>query len=237
MRTVDPVGQDLDVSLLLPRGRPTGAVLFVHGLGSDRTGSLERAQAVTDQLGAACLAFDLAGHGTRRGDDVTRVTPRHHLAELVVAHDTLAEAAGGVAVGVCGASYGAYLAALLPAERPVARLLLRAPGLYPDDELDVPLADGRRSRVVSSSRLRASARAFGGEVLVVESEHDEVIPHAVVDAYLTLFPQARREVLAGTGHVLQEPQAKQAFLALVLRWAAPHRAPAPARGSSGSTQP
>jgi hypothetical protein len=38
-------------------------ILFVHGLRSDQIGYRIRARTVAGALGAACLTFDLSGHG------------------------------------------------------------------------------------------------------------------------------------------------------------------------------
>ena len=109
-------------------------------------------------------------------------------------------------VGVCAASYGAYLSALLVSRRPVERLLLRAPALYADDDLHTPLGRRRASRAdVRAPVLFQGFAGFGGDIMVLESERDEFIPHAVVEAYLEAFPRARHDVIAGATHALTEP--------------------------------
>jgi hypothetical protein len=56
------------------------------------------------------------------------------------------------------------------------------------------------------------------EVLLLESECDEVIPHGVIETYLRGCPKARHEVLAGAQHTLRDPVWESAFVAVVLRW-------------------
>jgi uncharacterized protein len=119
-------------------------LVFVHGLDSDQSGYRDRALAAAAELDAVCLTFDLSGHGRSTGA-LDELSARDHLGDVIAVTDALV---GQVAVdpnrlGVCGASYGAYLAALLRAERPVQRLLLRAPALYGDDVFDMPIADRR----------------------------------------------------------------------------------------------
>ena len=184
-------------------GRP--AILFVHGLHSDQRANRRRALAAAREFDAVCLTFDLGGHGRSEGDS-ERLAPADHLSDLRVAADALLQV-GAVdqrRLGVCGASYGAYLSALLVVERPVRRLLLRAPALYPDEDLlGAPLSQRRafRQTVVSSQALRGLER-FDGATLVVESEHDETIPPAVVAAYVAAAPDARHELLARAPHAL-----------------------------------
>jgi pimeloyl-ACP methyl ester carboxylesterase len=120
-------------------------------------------------------------------------------------------------VGVVGASYGGYLAALLTARRPVARLALRAPALYEDASVDVPRAlRGRSDDPPGASSAVDALRSFHGAVLIVESEHDESVPPAMLAAYRSARPDARRVVIAGAGHELSQPEWRQAFLSALL---------------------
>lgn len=187
---------------------PSGAgVLFVHGLGSDRSTNIERAQALADAHGITSLAVDLRGHGDSAGR-LSQVTPRENLDDVRVAFDALV-AHPDVDVrraGVCGASYGAYLSVLLTRQRPVARLLLRAPALYADDRLDATLAQRRTGSSAASPLFADALRRLDVPVLLVESENDEVITPAMVAAYLIGQPRIDRVVLAGASHALTDPR-------------------------------
>ena len=120
-------------------------------------------------------------------------------------------------VGVCGASYGAYLSVLLSAERPVARLLLRAPALYADDSLDAVLAAPSGGEHVGLPAFVHALRALPMPVLLVESEHDEVISPAIVATYLAAQPAIDRVVLPGAGHALTDPAWRADFQRLLDR--------------------
>jgi uncharacterized protein len=195
-------------------------LLFLHGLHSDQTGYRARAEAASLRLGAVCLTVDLGGHG--RSDGAREdLSPRNHLDDALAAYDALL-ASGGVdqqRVGVCGASYGAYLTALLVQRRPVRRVLLRAPSLYPDQWLDVPL---RLRQPLGSppatSAAQRSLAAFDGDVLVLESGADEVISHATVEAYLSATRRARLEVIPEATHRLTNPAWEATFVRLLLEW-------------------
>ncbi len=203
-------------------GATKAGVLFLHGWKSSRRSYLPRAAAVTADCGAECLAFDLSGHGDNATAPAESFSPCRHLEETVAAYDELAarEGVDPGRIGVCGASYGGYLAALLVAERPVASLLVRAPALYPDAAFELPPV-ARRTELVTSAEARPlrNLAAFPGPVLVVESERDEVIPHEVVAAYLASRPGIRYEVIAGAAHALSEPAWNEEFLRLILEWA------------------
>jgi pimeloyl-ACP methyl ester carboxylesterase len=190
-------------------------VLLVHGMGSDRGTNVERAVALADHLGVTALALDLGGHGDSEGR-LSHVTPRQNLHDVSVGYDAVSDLPGVQRVAVVGASYGAYLAVLLTASRPVHRLVLRAPALYADGLLDTPLG-GRRRGDATSPAVAALGR-YPGPVLVVQSEHDEVIPPWVVQAYCASRPGIRHVVLAGARHALTEPAWRQAFTSLVVEF-------------------
>ena len=103
----------------------------------------------------------------------------------------------GSAIAVVGSSYGGYLATILTSMRPVSWLALRAPALYIDTGWELPklqlhqdhdLRAYRRSFVEAATdrALRACA-AFKGDVLLLESEHDDFIPPAVIKSYRAAF--------------------------------------------------
>lgn len=202
-------------TLFVPAGaasRP--GLLFIHGFNSDQSGYQVRARAVNDTLDVVCLTFDLSGHGPS-GKGLDDLSPRDHLVDVIVAYDALAAhpAVDLTRIGVCGASYGGYLAALLAGHRAVRRRLLRAPALYDDDQFDEPLRVRRRSCAGDGSTMATrNLASFDGDVLILESGADEVIPHAVIAAYLRAYPGARHVTIPGAPHKLTEPAFRQRFL-------------------------
>lgn len=199
---------------------PRSGILFLHGLHSDQTGYLRRARIAARALDATCLTFDLSGHGASPGP-LDRLSLRDHLADALAAYDLLAGQSdvAPARIGLCGASYGGYLAAALTTRRPARRVLLRAPALYADDALDIPLSERPTvSGRPAADDLLHSLAGFRGEVLVVESECDEVIPHATIAAYARAFTRARATVIPDATHALTEPAWEEAFVGLVLDW-------------------
>jgi pimeloyl-ACP methyl ester carboxylesterase len=145
------------------------AILFIHGWASSQEGYLPRARALS-ALGFICLTFDLRGHGDSPRGGGTTATRKEFFDDVLAAYDFLISRPGVGAdrVGVVGASFGGYLGSLLTARRRVRWLALRAPANNPDAEL--------------GSAFEA-VRRFAGELLLIESERDEVIPHEVVEGY------------------------------------------------------
>ncbi len=208
--------------LFFPAERePSGAgILFIHGLGSDQRGYHRRAEAAAERLGATCLTFDLSGHGGS-GEPDEEFSPRDHLDDAAAAFDTLLDSGGVEAkrVGVCAASYGAYIAALLISIRAVRSLLLRAPALYPDSCLDRKDGASQSSlEAPSDSTALRGVAGYDGPIMVVESERDEIIPRAIVEAYLEVCRDGRHEVIPEAGHRLAEERWQVMFIDILINW-------------------
>jgi hypothetical protein len=179
---------------------------------------VQYAERTAEALGATCLTFDLGGHGESTGCR-DQLAPTNHLTDLLAAYDLLVEQDGVTPdrIGVCGGSYGAYLASFLLRYRRVSRLLLRAPALYEDDLFEIPLAQSRSlSAEVTASRLLHALQGFKGELLVIESENDKAIPPGVIDWYVDANKGALRSVLEGAGHVLVSETEQEAFVQAII---------------------
>jgi len=197
---------------------PGPALLFVHGRGSSQVGYLPRADALTKHLGVTCLTFDLTGHGG--SPTLADVTARDHLDDCEAAFDALAHHPGVDArrIGVCGASYGGYLSVLLSGRRDIARLLLRAPALYHDAAIDTPIdRRGTSSSDAVATQLFAGLARSRADVLIVESEYDEVISRSIIEAYLHGCPRAHHRILRGARHGLSEPD-EATFATILTDW-------------------
>src|SRR5947208_6591951 len=168
-------------------------VLCVRGWGGSQQQYLARAREVAG-LGCVCLTFDLRGHAQTHSQHAT-VSRDDNLQDVVAAYDVLARQPGvdSSAIAVVGSSYGGYLAAILTSLRAVRWLALRVPALYKDADWDLPkeqlreqqrLEAYRRQPVSADESVALKACAgFGGDVLLVESEHDATVPHQVIINY------------------------------------------------------
>lgn len=227
--TLEISGQTLDGTVLTP-AKLTPGVLFIHGWGGCQEQDLARAEEIA-QLGCVCFTFDLRGHA-RHDADRNRVTRSDGLADVTAAYDFLVSQPGVdlSAIAVVGTSYGGYLAALLTAERPVAWLALRVPALYPDSEWDVPKALLDRTEINRyrthfrsghQDRALAACEAFAGDVLIVESEYDDYVPHAAISSYMASFRRSRSlnyRILKGADHALQDEKQRKTYNTLLINW-------------------
>ncbi len=206
-------------------------VLFVHGWGGNQQQYLTRAREIA-ALGCVCLTFDLTGHAATQAQRET-VSRERNLQDVLSAYDTLAShrQVDRTAIAVVGSSYGGYLGAILTSMRPVKWLALRAPALYLDSGWQLPklqlhkdqdLRTYRRSLVpAESNRALRACLEYEGDVLLVESEHDEIIPQAVITSYREACLHSRSltyRCLAGADHGLTEQANQLTYTALLAQW-------------------
>ena len=225
-------GQHIAGTLVTPRTLAPG-VLFVHGWGGSQQQYLARARALA-ALGCVCLTFDLRGHEQTRSQHET-VSREDNLRDVVAAYEVLAahRNVDATRMAVVGSSYGGYLAAILTSLRPVKWLALRAPALYKDSEwelakLRLKIEQGldayRRLPVLpKDSRALLACTVFPGDVLIVESEEDLIVPHQVLVNYREACVAARsltHRVIEDADHGLSEAQWQQSYTSLLVSWLA-----------------
>ncbi len=206
-------------------------VLFIHGWGGSQDQYLGRAREIA-ALGCICLTFDLRGHAQTDGqrDSVTR---EDNLRDVLCAYDALAATrdADADAIAVVGSSYGGYLAAIATGLRKIRWLALRAPALYRDEDWELPkrelhaqqdLAKYRKQTIIPSrNRALAACAEYAGDVLLIESERDTVIPHPVTANYMKACARARsltHRVIAGADHALSDELSRKAYTTLLVNW-------------------
>lgn len=221
--------QHIAGTLITPTTKLPG-VLFVHGWGGSQQQYLARAHEIA-ALGCICLTFDLRGHA-RHQSQHEAVTREDGLRDVLAAYDALLDhpAVDPSSIAVVGSSYGGYLAAILTELRAVRWLALRVPALYKDEDWSTPkrrldrkeLAAYRRTTVdpEGNRALRACAK-FEGDALVVESEHDTIVPHPAVQNYIAAFKRARSltyRVIEAADHSLSEPRWQRAYTSLLVSW-------------------
>ena len=206
-------------------------VLFVHGWGGSQQQYLARAREIAT-LGCVGLTFDLRGHARTEPQQDT-VSRADNLKDVLAAYDELANHPGVDAnsIAVVGSSYGGYLAAILTTLRHVRWLALRVPAIYKDagwtlpkkqlhTDPDLPAYRRRHIPAAQNRALKACA-AFRGDVLIVESEHDDTVPHPVIENYLEASKHGRSltyRVLAGADHGLSQEPAQRAYTSVLVNW-------------------
>jgi dipeptidyl aminopeptidase/acylaminoacyl peptidase len=206
--------------------------LFIHGWKSDERRYLTRAEALA-KLGFICLTFNLRGHGTSDGK-LEHLTIADHLKDSIAAYDFLAsqQSVKKEAIHIVGASYGGYLTALLSSKRPAVSLVMRAPALYSNIEFNCTSDQRQKNRLANfalsvregetaqnNMALKAVSQ-FPGDILLIESQHDQTIRHDVIVEYLLSANRERinHEIIRDADHSLSNEVWKQNFIDLLVRW-------------------
>src|SRR5262249_46923664 len=90
--------------------------------------------------------------------------------------------------------------------------------LHQDPDLS---AYRRRAVRPEDNRELCACEAFRGDVLLVESEHDHVVPHPVIANYLAACVQVRSltyRVIQGADHGLSEEPWRLAYTSILVNW-------------------
>jgi uncharacterized protein len=229
--TIPADGYDISGTFITKQKTRDPGVLFVHGWGASQDQCLPQASAVAE-LGCACLIFDLRGHGASK--DLRNLVSRDdNLTDVIAAYDWLATRSEveNSSIGAVGTSYGGYLAALATIQRSISHLTLQAPAIYRDPDWLLPKIKLHedpeltvyRRHVVSPNdnlALRACA-AFTGDVLIIESQYDAIVPHPVSESYAVACAQARSltcSVIANADHGLSEERWRNEYTSILTNW-------------------
>ena len=216
---------------LVTPGSLIPGVLFVHGWGGSQQQYLARAREIA-ALGCLCLTFDLRGHAQTESRFHT-VSREQNLQDVLAAYDQLAARrhVDRDAIAVVGSSYGGYLAAILTSLRPVRWLALRAPALYMESGWDSPklqlhkdqdLTRYRANRVpAADNRALTACAGFEGDMLLIQSENDQIIPKATLASYREAATNTRSltvRCIDGADHGLSSDVDQRAYTNMLVAW-------------------
>lgn len=227
------INNNLAATLIKPNDfkRSLPGLIWIHGWKSDRKGNTKRAAEIS-KLGFICLTLDLRGHGESDGT-IDQFSRKDHLEDIKTAYEYLVnlDEVDKKKIGIIGSSYGGYLAAVATNHLEFEWLMLRVPALYFDGDIDVPTDQLIKDnpQAFTSSNLTPenclalkSVANFPGEILLIESEKDEVIPHSVIENYLSVIADKRGltyELMKGAGHHFwNNPELDEVYLGILKNW-------------------
>lgn len=225
------VDNEIIAGTMVTPGTLVPGVLFVHGWGGSQDQYLARARDIA-ALGCICLTFDLRGHAGTSSlyQTVSRET---NLRDVLAAYDLLVARrhVDPSAIAVVGSSYGGYLGSILTTMRPVRWLGLRSPALYIDSgwkspklqlHKDQDLQAYRRKLIpAAENRALQACQEFHGDVLIVESERDDIVPQTVLSSYKEACKHARSltyRCIGGADHGLTTERSQQGYTLLLETW-------------------
>ena len=171
------------------------AVLFLHGWKSRQQTESHYAQ-VMAKNGFIAMTYDMRGHGDSDGDQEA-LTRKDFLIDAIAAYDYLLSIPGvdPERITIAGSSMGSYIAALLASRRNARNLILRVPANYPDEGFSTqtltdyttsPIRVSWRTNPLSytDSIVLQAVHTFAGNILIVESENDKLVPHQTIENYI-----------------------------------------------------
>ena len=215
---------------VMSKGKAPG-LLFIHGWKSNKEEFADAARELC-KLGLISFAFNMRGHD-ECSQQIHTVSRIDNLEDVLVAYDLLAsrEEIDKSRIGVVGVSYGGYLAAILSAKRDIKWLVLRAPALYEDTDFDKPkeevnkvqnLKEYRREKLdPEDNEVLAHISGFRGDVLIVESENDIIIPHQEIVNYLEASDHAdsvTHRTIPHADHELSQEEWRGEFVSILTNW-------------------
>jgi len=205
------------------------ALIFVHGWKSNQAGNIKRATEVS-KLGFVCLTIDLRGHGKSDGK-IDQYSCKDHLEDIKTAYEYLLKLpeVDPKQIGIIGSSYGGNLSAVAANFIKFKWLVLRVPALYIDKYFDVPTEEligkdeeGKAFKSSDATPETSSALKgvvnFKGKILIVESEKDVVIPHAVIENYLKFITPSKLtyKVMKDAAHSLETEEQEKEYIEILM---------------------
>lgn len=208
-------------------------ILFVHGWTSAKERSYQYAEALS-KLGFICFLFDMRGHGQSEGD-IKAFTIREFLDDVLAAYDYLTNVKGVDKdnISAIGSSFGGYLISLLSEKRNVKNLSMRVPADYPNEEFDQlkyqvsgsnnPQIVSWRNKVRKPNETYAlqALHAFKGNIQIIESEKDTVVPHQTIANYINAVPDRTKlthVVIKDAPHSIKEGVFRDRVEQILVNW-------------------
>lgn len=248
------INKKLAATLIKPEGfkKSLPGLIWIHGWKSNQEGNVKRATEIS-KLGFICLTLDLRGHGESEGS-VDQFSREDHLEDIKTAYKYLSDLkeVNPNKIGIIGSSYGGYLSAVASNYLEFEWLILRVPALYSegiqrrskakelyfDDNFNVPtdkLINGDPKAFKTSGLTKDNSLAlkgvanFPGEILIIESEKDKIIPHPVIENYIEVIEdeqsshlRAKRrltyQVMKNAPHSLETETQEKEYIEILKKW-------------------
>ena len=228
-------GQRLNGVIFYPE-KPKGknpAILFVHGWTSEMKRSFQYAESLS-KLGYICFLFDNRGHGDSEGN-IKTFTIKDFFEGILRAYDYLLDVKGvdRENISAVGSSFGGYLIALLSEKRKVNNLVLRAPADYSNFDFQkikyvedakelTSVIDWRKiSKKPNETFALNAVNHYSGEVLVIESENDTIVPHQTLMNYINAVKDRSKlehVVIKGAPHSIKEGKFRDEVTRILVNW-------------------
>lgn len=207
-------------------------ILFIHGWTSEKKRNFQYAEALI-KLGYIVMVFDMRGHGISEGN-INISTPKEFLKDCVTAYDYFSEVQGvdKENINIVGSSFGSYLGSILTSKRKVNNIVLRVPADYANETFEESkMGNAGENPEVFKWRLipkkynetfaLESLHKFSGNVLIIESEKDTVVPHPIIENYINAVKdknKLKHVVIKGAPHSIKPGPFKDEITRILVEW-------------------
>ena len=209
------------------------AILFVHGWTSAMERSFQYAEKLS-KLGYICFLFDMRGHGQSEGD-IKIFTIKEFLDDVLTAYDFLLniEVVDKENISAVGSSFGGYLVTLLSEKRKLKNLALRVPADYKNEDFDKSkyeysgaenleiVAWRKKVKKPNDTFALSAISKFDGEVLIIESEKDTIVPHETILNYINAVKNKQKlthRVMKDAPHSIKEGKFRDEVTKILEEW-------------------
>ena len=204
-------------------------ILILHGRGSSQKRYTDRAEMLAD-YGFATLAFSFRGCGNSDGDfkDQT-IKMGQEDAQAGLNYLLSLPYIDKERIGVFGASFGGYHAAILSKKNKIKSLILSVPANYKDEWWEIvpeklqPNA-AQKYRAAGDFKNNKAIKAinqYTGNLLVIEHEQDDICPAVQVRAYADKAINATEKdhiIIKDLGHRLEGKEKRAESNTITLDW-------------------
>lgn len=212
-------------SLFIPNGKgPFPGVIFFHGSGGSGDMYFDLAEKISNK-NIIGFAFNYRGAG--KSDGVfEEQTLKMGIDDAMAALDFFQklEQLDKNRIGLCGASFGGFLAAILASKFPIKSLILNVPAAYANEDLSKQrdFAGELNERTFLNSKAYKEIGNYKGNLLIIENELDDVLLPGMVKEYLDSANSASKKeyfVSKGAKHrVSDDPPKRKILTEKVINW-------------------
>ena len=220
------VGEDtLRGSLFIPDGKgPFPAVIFFHGSGSTGDTYFEASEKLANS-GILALMFNFRGCGISDGDfSKQTIGMGVEDAKAGLKYLLSLKEIDKSRIGLTGSSFGGFLAALLSSDYDFKSIALIVPASYSPALMNTFRTDTPTvlKKDFDKSVSYEKIHNFKNNLLIVQSESDDILPEGMVEKYLEVAVNAKKMehlILKGAGHRIKLfPEAKKVLLEKLTSW-------------------
>ena len=170
-------------------------VIFFHGMTSSEKNYLPLANQLLEN-NIASLTVNIRGHGTD-SQNFNKLSINDAIDDALNCYQFIKNRSefNGI-LGACGASLGATLATSLATFPELKSLVLRSPAAYPIQNLTFQQIMAKESTFFQNTNDLGKAgiiKRFTGSLLVIKSEHDDIIPDSLSDLFLSTASFAKNK--------------------------------------------